>query len=126
MEVVVLLLYWNQNKMRKHQHKPLYWLGDSLEALKTFSEAAKREAGHQLNRVQDGFEPNDWKPMTTVGVGVREVRIKTEKAYRVIYVAKFFEGVYVLHAFDKKTQRTSKADLDLATARYKSLLKERK
>lgn len=64
--------------------------------------------------------------MTTVGVGVREVRIKTEKAYRVIYVAKFFEGVYVLHAFDKKTQRTSKVDLDLATARYKSLVKERK
>ena len=112
--------------MRKHQHKPLYWLGDSLEALKTFSEAAKREAGHQLNRVQDGFEPNDWKPMTAVGVGVREVRIKTEKAYRVIYVAKFFEGVYVLHAFDKKTQRTSNADLDLATARYNSLVKERK
>ena len=111
--------------MRKHQHKPLYWLGDSLEALKQFSDAAMREAGHQLNRVQEGFEPDDWKPMTTVGVGVKEVRIKSEKAYRVMYAAKFPEAVYVLHAFDKKTQRTSKRDLDLATNRYKSLVKQR-
>ncbi len=112
--------------MRKRQHKILYWLGDSLESLKQFSEAAKREAGHQLSRVQEGFEPDDWKPMTTVGVGVKEVRIKLEKAYRVMYVAKFPEGVYVLHAFDKKIQRTSKTDLDLATTRYKRLVKERK
>lgn len=111
--------------MRK-QYKPLYWLGNSLDALLQFSAAAKREAGHQLNRVQDGLDPDDWKLMTTVGPGVRELRIVMEKAYRVMYVAKFSEGVYVLHAFDKKTQRTSKADLDLATMRYKSLVKERK
>ena len=112
--------------MQRRQHKTLYWLGDSLNALMQFSDAAKREAGHQLNLVQDGFEPDDWKPMTPVGAGVKEVRIRLEKAYRVMYVAKFLEGVYVLHAFDKKTQRTSKLDLDLATSRYKSLVKDRK
>ena len=112
--------------MRKHHSKPLFWLGDSLDTLMKFSDAAKREAGHQLNRVQEGFEPNDWKPMTTVGRGVKEIRIKLEKAYRVLYVAKFAEGIYVLHAFDKKTQRTSKPDLDLAAMRYKTLVNERK
>lgn len=102
------------------------WLGDSLEAVKDFSDEARREAGHQLGRVQEGDEPTDWKPMETVGAGVREIRIRVEKAYRVLYVAKFSEAIYVIHAFEKKTQKTSKADLELASNRYRQLVNERK
>lgn len=112
--------------MAKAQPKPLIWLGDSIEAVKSFSPDARREAGHQLGLVQDGGDPSDWKPMEAVGAGVKEVRIRVEKAYRVLYVAKFAEAVYVLHGFEKKTQRTSKADIDLANKRYRVLLNERK
>jgi len=112
--------------MSKMQPKPLIWLGDSLEAVKSFSVTAKKEAGHELGQVQEGREPSDWKPMETVGAGVKEIRIRVEKAYRVLYVAKFAEAVYVLHGFEKKTQKTSKADLDLANTRYRQLVNERK
>ncbi|MDD2808672.1 type II toxin-antitoxin system RelE/ParE family toxin [Rhodoferax sp.] len=71
-------------------------------------------------------EPTDWKPMETVGAGVKEIRIKIEKAYRVLYIAKFSEAIYVLHAFEKKTPKTSKVDLDLANTRYRQLVNERK
>lgn len=81
------------------------WLGDSLDTVKDFSDEAKREAGHQLGRVQEGHEPSDWKPMETVGAGVREIRIQVEKAYRVLYVAKFSEAIYVLHAFENLNQQ---------------------
>lgn len=110
----------------KAHHKPLTWLGDSLEAIKAFSLDARKEAGHELCQVQEGREPSDWKPMETVGAGVKEIRIRVEKAYRVLYVAKFAEAVYVLHAFEKKTQRTAKADIDLANLRYRQLVNERK
>ncbi|MBU0753318.1 MAG: type II toxin-antitoxin system RelE/ParE family toxin [Gammaproteobacteria bacterium] len=110
----------------KAQQKPLIWLGDSLESIKSFSLEARKEAGHQLGQVQVGRDPSDWKPMETVGAGVKEVRIRIEKAYRVLYVAKFAEAVYVLHGFEKKTQRTPKADIDLAGKRYRKLLNERK
>jgi phage-related protein len=106
--------------------KPLYWIGNSLDAVKSFSAEARREAGHQLGRVQDGKEPTDWKPMETVGAGVKEIRVRAETGYRVLYVAKFAEAVYVLHGFVKKTQRTPKADIDLANKRYRDLLTERK
>jgi phage-related protein len=112
--------------MLKAQPKSLIWLGDSLEAVKSFSPGARREAGHQLGVVQEGHDPSDWKPMETVGAGVKEIRIRLEKAYRVLYVAKFAEAVYVLHGFEKKTQRTSKADIDLANKRYRELTIERK
>jgi phage-related protein len=112
--------------MPKAQPKPLIWLGDSLDAIKEFSPDARREAGHQLGLVQEGTEPSDWKPMETVGAGVKEIRIRVEKAYRVLYVAKFAEAVYVLHGFEKKTQRTPKADIDLGNKRYRELLNERK
>ena len=111
--------------MIRMQPKRMLWLGDSLEAVKDFSAEARREAGHQLSRVQTGEEPTDWKPMETVGAGVREIRVRVEKAYRVLYVAKFAEAIYVLHAFEKKTQRTSKSDLDLASGRYRRLINER-
>lgn len=112
--------------MPKVQPKPLIWLGDSLDAIREFSLDARKEAGHQLGQVQEGHEPSDWKPMETVGAGVKEIRIRVEKAYRVLYVAKFAEAVYVLHSFEKKTQRTRKADIDLASKRYRDLLSERK
>ena len=75
--------------------------------------------------VQSGLDPEDWKPMETVGSGVKEIRIRFEKSYRVLYVAKFSEAVYVLHAFVKKTQKTSKKDIDLGADRYKALIKSR-
>ncbi len=109
----------------KPVHKQLIWLGDSLYAVKAFSDQARRAAGHQLGMVQDGLEPFDWKPMETVGAGVKEIRIRIERAYRVFYVAKLGAAVYVLHAFVKKTQKTSKADLDLASSRYRALIKAR-
>lgn len=101
------------------------WLGNSLDAIKDFSDDAKREAGHQLGRIQEGHEPSDWKPMETVGAGVREIRIRVNKAYRVLYVAKFSEAIYVLHAFEKKTPKTSKSDIELASSRYRQLVNER-
>lgn len=102
--------------------KRLEFLGDSLEQLREFSELARKEAGVQLHKVQLGLDPSDWKPMTTVGQGVREIRIRDEAgAYRVLYVAKIEDAVYVLHAFQKKTQRTAKRDLDLAAARLRQL-----
>jgi phage-related protein len=112
--------------MPKVPTKPLLWLGDSLDAVKGFSVEARKEAGHQLGQIQEGREPSDWKPMEAVGAGVKEIRIRVEKAYRVFYVAKFAEAVYVLHGFEKKTQQTRKTDIDLAAKRYRELLIERK
>lgn len=87
--------------------------------------AARREAGHQLDQVQNGIEPDDWKPMPAIGQGVREIRVReVSGAFRVIYVAKFADAVYVLHCFQKKTQKTAQQDLDLAARRYRDLLKE--
>ncbi|MBP9806480.1 MAG: type II toxin-antitoxin system RelE/ParE family toxin [Candidatus Accumulibacter sp.] len=105
--------------------KPVEFRGSSLDDLRAFPLAAKREAGHQLDQVQNGQEPDDWKPMSTVGQGVKEIRIRDATgAFRIIYVAKFANAVYVLHCFQKKTAKTSKADLDLAAKRYRDLLKE--
>jgi phage-related protein len=102
--------------------KRLAFVASSRSDLKDFPDTARRKAGFQLERVQRGLDPEDWKPMTNVGAGVREIRIKeVSGAFRLIYVAAFAEAVFVLHAFQKKTQRTSMRDLDLATARYKEL-----
>ena len=105
--------------------KPIEFRGSALDDLRAFPQAARREAGYQLDQVQRGREPDDWKPMNTVGQGVREIRIRDAAgAFRVLYVAKFEDAVYVLHCFQKKTQKTRKADLDLAGQRYRDLLKE--
>ena len=106
--------------------KRIQWLGDSRERIREFPDAAKHEAGYQLERVQAGKEPTDWKPMASVGLGVSEIRVREGGAFRVIYVAKFPEAVYVLHAFQKKTARTAKADIDLANERYQAMVNERK
>ena len=95
--------------------KPLYFVGTALEDLRAFPRVPRREAGYQLDRVQFGLDPSDWKPMPTVGRGVREIRIRhSQGQYRVIYVAKFGDAVYVLHAFQKKTQKTRKQDIEIA------------
>lgn len=105
--------------------KPVEFRGTALDDLRAFPLAARREAGYQLDQVQHGHAPDDWKPMSTVGQGVKEIRIRDASgAFRVIYVAKLAGAVYVLHCFQKKTGKTSKADLDLAAKRYRDLLKE--
>lgn len=102
--------------------KPIAFQGTSLDDLRVFPEAARREAGHQLDQVQCGLEPDDWKPMPSIGPGVREVRVRDEAgAFRVIYTATLPEAVHVLHVFQKKTQATAKRDLDLARARLQGL-----
>jgi phage-related protein len=111
--------------MMKIQPKPLRWLGDSLDTVKAFSAEAKKSAGHQLGLVQAGLDPIDWKSMEIVGPGTKEIRIRAETGYRVLYVAKFVDAVYVLHAFVKKTTKTGKQDIALATERYKALMKLR-
>lgn len=98
-----------------------------MDELRAFPETARREAGHQLDRVQRGLDPDDWKPMAIIGPGVREVRIRDEAgAFRVFYIATFAEAVYVLHAFQKKTQRTAKRDLGLAASRLGELRQRRR
>lgn len=106
--------------------KPIIWIGSSLEDIRAFPEDARRHAGHCLHLVQHGLEPPDWKPMTSVGPGVYEVRIHTRVEHRVFYVAKFTEGIYVLHAFEKRTRRTPKSDIDLARDRFSQLIRERR
>jgi phage-related protein len=105
--------------------KPLIWLGSTRRDIRAFPADARRRSGFQLRRVQQGLDPDDWKPMTSVGGGVREIRIQTDLAHRVFYVATFEEGVYVLHAFEKKTRKTPPHDVQLARERFRALLKTR-
>ncbi len=106
--------------------KPLIWLGSSRGDLKAFPANARRVAGFQLRRVQQGLEPNDWKPIPGIGPGVQEVRVHTDLGHRVFYIAKFSEGVYVLHAFEKRTRKTPTRDLGLARDRLGALLLKRR
>ena len=102
--------------------KAVIWMGASREDLKAFPADARRQVGYQLDKLQRGFEPDDWKPLKTVGPGVRELRIReTSGAFRVIYIATLPEGVYVLHCFQKKSQQTSQKDLRLAMLRFKAI-----
>ena len=106
--------------------KRLLWLGSVRRDIRSFPKPARRIAGFQLLRVQRGLEPNDWKPMASIGVGVREIRIHTETEHRVCYVARFPEGIYVLHAFEKRSRKTSRSDLELARVRYREVLEYRR
>ena len=102
--------------------KTIKWVGSSLEDLRDFPPLAKQRAGYQLQSLEQGDEPDDWKPMPSVGKGVQEIRIACDQgAFRVFYVVNRPEAIYVLHAFRKTTQKTEKRDLDLGKARYKSL-----
>lgn len=109
----------------RERSKPVEFRAGALDDLRAFPIAARREAGYQLDQVQQGRDPDDWKPMSTIGQGVREIRIReADGAFRVICMAKFEAAIYVLHCFQKKTQKTSREDITLATRRYKDLLKE--
>jgi len=106
--------------------KPLTFVGDALKAVRAFPDDAKQDAGYQLGLVQRGLQPHDFKPMPSIGAGVEELRIWCERGtFRVVYVARLADAVYVLHAFQKKTQTTAKADIDLATRRYRDLMRSR-
>jgi phage-related protein len=102
--------------------KAIYFVGGSREDLRDFPKSAKHEAGVDLMRLQNGLEPRSWKPMPAVGKGAREIRERVaEGIFRVFYVVESAEAVYVLHAFQKKTQKTPQADIDLGKDRYKSI-----
>lgn len=107
--------------------KPIEFLANSLDVLRTFPQAVRREVGFQLDRIQHGFEPNDSKPMHSIGIGAYEIRVRDASGiYRVIYVAKFKEAVFVLHCFQKKSEKTAKPDTDLARSRLKELIRRLK
>jgi len=97
--------------------KRIDWQGDSYQAICAFPESARRDAGFQLGFVQRGLLPADWKPMSSIGSGVQEIRINTDGVFRIIYIAKYEEAVYVLHVFQKKSRRTAKKDIELARKR---------
>jgi phage-related protein len=106
--------------------KPVVFVGDSLKRLRGFPEEARHNAGYQLDKVQRGQTPDDFKPMPSIGKGVEEIRIWEDSGtYRVIYTARLADAVYVLHAFQKKTQATAKRDTDIARQRLTQVLKER-
>ena len=105
--------------------KPIEWIGAVKKALMDFPDDARRQTGFELRTIQQGDFPSDFKPMSTVGKGVEEIRIRTDDTYRVFYVARFEEAVYVLHAFQKKTQKTSRSDIELGQQRYKQMLQQR-
>jgi phage-related protein len=102
--------------------KEVVFIDSALEEIRGFPDDARRQSGYQIDRVQRGELPTDWKPMSTIGPGVNEIRVHAGGEYRVIYVAKFAEAVYVLHGFHKTTQRTPKRNIDIAERRYRSLI----
>jgi phage-related protein len=106
--------------------KPIQWLGDSRDRLRRFPQAARREIGYQLSLIQTGRWASDWKPIPVVGAGVIEIRVHAESEYRIFYVAKFEDAVYVLHVFAKKTRKASSLDVELGKKRYRELLERRK
>jgi phage-related protein len=102
--------------------KAAIWMGSSRGDLIAFPPDVRREAGYQLERVQRAEEPFDWKPMNSIGPGVREIRIRDDSgAFRVVYLASRPEGIYILHCFQKKTRKTGKRDLELARLRLKAI-----
>jgi len=106
--------------------KPITFLGSSLKALRASPDAARQDAGFQLDLVHNGQQPDDFKPMPAVGAGVEELRVWCEQGtFRVVYLARLADAIYVLHAFQKKTRTTAKADIEIATRRYRELMKGR-
>lgn len=109
------------------REKEIRWVGSAYRDLLDFPDGARRDAGFQLGKIQAGLDPEDWKPFDVVGAGTCEVRLRDASgSFRLIYVAKFEEALYVLHCFQKKRQTTSQVDKDIATARYKAVARARK
>jgi len=106
--------------------RPVVWHGDSLARVKAFPPAARRDAGYEIRRVQLGENPRDWKPMSSIGAGVMEIRVHVRGEFRVFYVAKFPDAVHILHALQKKTRRTRQDDIDLAAKRYAEVSRKEK
>lgn len=106
--------------------KLVVWLGDSRARVREFDPEGRHETGIQLGRVQLGEQSADWKPMPSVGLGVNEIRVRIGGAFRLIYVAKFLEAIYVLHAFQKKSRKTARADIELARLRFRTLVRDRR
>lgn len=105
--------------------KPIVFEGDTLERLRAFPQTIRRQLGQQLDRIQHGGQPQDFKPMSTVGLGACEIRVCDESGvYRAIYVAKLADAVHVLHIFQKKTQQTSQQDIEQARRRYRLLMRQ--
>lgn len=106
--------------------KTIYWIGRSREVICRFVKSARAQIGYQLYRVQRGLAPTDWKPLKSVGPGAIEIRLHQPHEHRLVYVAKFGNAIYVLHAFEKKTQKTPKRDIEIAKKNYKELLRQLK
>jgi phage-related protein len=106
--------------------KPVEWIGSSRHDLRALPDEVQGEAGWQLFRVQQGREPEDFRPMPGVGGGAYEIRIHTQTEHRLLYVAKFAEAVYVLHVFAKRTRKTSRRDVEIGKRRYAQVLAQRK
>ncbi|WP_369597745.1 type II toxin-antitoxin system RelE/ParE family toxin [Bordetella genomosp. 5] len=105
--------------------KPLCFVGSALAELRAFPADARRQAGFELDAIQRGFMPSDFKPLITVGPGVYEIRIHVAGEWRIIFIARRMEAIYVLHAFQKKSRALSLSDLELAIRRYRSLQETR-
>ena len=104
------------------QEKEIRWLGSSYRDLLAFPDEARRLAGFQLHKIQSGLDPDDWKPFDSIGAGTREIRIKDENGiYRVMYVTKYAEALYVLHCVHKKTQKLGLNDRKIAETRYRAI-----
>ncbi len=109
------------------QEKEILWVGSSYDDILKFPSEARRESGFQLGKVQAGLEPDDWKPFDDAGAGTKEIRVHDANGiYRVMYVAKSEEAIYLLHCFQKETEATTKRDKDVANARYRAVVRERK
>ena len=106
--------------------KPLEWIGRAYDELVAFPDDARNRAGFDLWQVQLGRDPDDFKPMTSIGGGVYEIRIHTQTEHRVFYVAKFPESVYVLHAFEKRSRKTPRRAIEVARRRYAYVIEKRR
>ena len=113
--------------VERSELKGISWLGDTLNELRSWPKSVTEDMGQELLSVQRGRDPSDWKPLPSIGAGVKEIRVaQNGNQYRAIYIAKFPEAIYVLHAFEKKTQKMPTHDMEIAKKQYKALLSGRK
>ena len=106
--------------------KKIIWLATTHSTIKEYPDNVRREIGYNLSKIQHGLDPADWKPMTGIGQGIKEIRIHAENEYRILYLTKFQEAIYVLHTFVKKTQQTSQKELNIGRKRYIEMLQHRR
>src|SRR3989337_3929087 len=120
--VKFLLAKYTRTYIMQNEHmKPLNFIGSGLDDLRNFPEEARKAAGFELYAIQRGLVPSDWKPMSSIGRGVKEIRIHVLGEWRIIYVATFEDAVHVLHSFQKKTRTTNQHDIEIARKRYKQI-----